>query len=107
MTKQPQVESLTRFQAQVKLGLFAPFDVTLGVISLMSWVTFGFYWLFKQPSTVSLIAFALINIAVMLLLLVVLAYRVLVFVLDLGAAINLMPEAAARIVAGYYEGRSK
>ena len=37
---------------------------------------------------------------------VVLCYRCLVFILDVQADINLMPESAARIVIGFQQGRT-
>jgi len=98
---------LSRFQAQRKLGLFAGLDYTVAAVLLFSWLTLGFWKLFGHPELLQLVVFAIVNIVLMQLWLIVLLYRVLVFVLDLGADINLMPEAAARIVVGYWEGRTK
>jgi hypothetical protein len=98
---------MSRFEAQRKLGLFAPLDFTMAALILFSWMTLGFWKLFGTPTANELIAFAIINVVVTQLWLIVLCYRVLVFVLDLGADVNLMPESAARIVVGYWEGRTK
>jgi len=98
---------LTRWEAQRKLGLFAPHDyVMLGLI-VMVWVTLGFWKLFGNPEPIHLIALAVVNIFLTQCWLLVLVYRVLVFILDVQADINLMPEAAARIVLGFWEGRRK
>jgi len=98
---------MSRFEAQRKLGLFAPLDFTMAALILFSWMTLGFWKLFGAPTANELIAFAIVNVVVTQLWIVVLCYRVLVFVLDLGADVNLMPESAARIVVGYWEGRNK
>jgi len=95
---------ITRFQAQRKLGLFAPLDGTCLVLIVFLWMTLGFWKLFGAPELLHLLAFAVINLVVMLAWLILLVYRVLVFILDLHADVGLMPEAAARIVAGYQRG---
>ena len=98
---------LTRFQAQRKLGLFAPHDYVMVALILMVWVTLGFWKLFGTPEPIHLIALAIVNIFLTQCWMIVLVYRCLVFVLDVQADINLMPEAAARIVLGFWEGRRK
>ncbi len=98
---------LSRFEAQRKLGLFAPHDDAMLVLILLCWVTMGFWALFGQPSVYGLIAAALFTLLLTQLWLIVLAYRILVFILDVQADINLMPEAAARIVVGFYQGNKK
>lgn len=112
MAEQPQPilapeVPLSRFQAQRKLGLFAPLDVTIVIVMIASWVTLGFWQLFGAPQPLQLIAFALVNIFLTQVWAIVLVYRCLVFILDLQADINLMPEAAARIVVGFWEGRGR
>ena len=99
--------ALTRFQAQRKLGLLAPLDYTLIALIVFSWITLGFWKLFGTPQAEQLIALAVFNIFLVQVWLIVLVYRVLVFILDVQADINLLPEAAARIVIGYREGRVK
>lgn len=102
----PQVP-LTRFQAQRKLGLFAPLDFTILAVVVMVWVTLGFWKLFGDPEAVNVVAMVLVNIFLMQCWIVVLAYRCMVFVLDAHADISLLPESAARIVVGFWEGRRK
>ena len=103
----PKTQPLTRFEAQRKLGLFAPLDYTAALLVLFSWLTLGFWKLFGDPTPIHVVAFAVVNVVIMQIWIIILLYRVLVFVLDLGADINLMPESAARIVLGYWEGRQK
>ena len=98
-------KALSRFQAQRKLGLFAPLDYTILAIIVGAWVTMGFWRLFGAPEPLHLIALVLVNIFLTQIWLIVLVYRCLVFVLDVQADINLLPEAAARIVVGFWEGR--
>ena len=98
---------LTRLQAQRKLGLFAAHDYVMLALIVLVWTTLGFWKLFGTPEAVHLIALAVVNIFLTQLWLIVLVYRCLVFILDVQADINLMPEAAARIVLGFWEGRQK
>ncbi len=92
---------MTRFEAQRKLGLFAPHDfVTLGII-VISLVTLFFWWLFGQPTLQQVLLVMGMVIILLLVWVVILCYRILVFQLDMQADINLMPETAARIVKGY------
>lgn len=98
---------LTRFEAQRKLGLFAGLDYTAIALILFIWMTLGFWKLFGNPEPIHLIALAIVNIFLMQCWVMILCYRVLVFILDVQADINLMPEAAARIVLGFWEGRRK
>jgi hypothetical protein len=99
---------MTRMEAQLKLGLFAKWDFTMAVAIVLLWVVVGFYWLFRpEPSITSVIIGLLASLIIAFMWLIVLAYRALVFILDLHADINLMPEAAARIVTSYFEGRKK
>jgi hypothetical protein len=101
-------EAITRFQAQRKLGLFAKMDATIAFVIGFSWVSLGFYaWFRPDPNILALIATLLGSIVLALIWLIVLVYRILVWILDLQADVNLMPEAASRIVLGYYEGRKK
>lgn len=96
---------LTRFQAQRKLGLFAASDFAILFLILCAWVVLGFWKLFGNPELKLLLAAALLSVVLMQVWVVILIYRCMVFVLDLHADISLMPEAAARIVVGFWEGR--
>lgn len=98
---------MTRFEAQRKLGLFAAHDYVMLTAIVLVWVTLGFWSLFGSPDALHLLAAAAVNLFLTQCWLVVLIYRCLVFILDLQADINLMPEAAARIVLGFWEGRRK
>ncbi len=101
MPDKPDEKPMTRFEAQRKLGLFAPHDfVTLGII-VASLVTLFFWWLFGQPTMQQLLLVVGLVVILLLTWIVILCYRILVFQLDMQADINLMPETAARIVKGY------
>jgi len=98
-------KAMTRFEAQRKLGLFAPHDYVMLSLIVLIWVTLGFWKLFGTPTALQLVALGLVNIVLTQFWMIVLVYRCMVFTLDLHADVALMPEAAARIVVGYWEGR--
>ena len=100
-------KTMTRFQAQRQFGLLAPHDYVMLALIVMTWVTLGFWKLFGDPTANNLIAMAIVNIFFTQCWMIALIYRVLVWILDTNADINLMPEAAARIVVGFWEGRRK
>lgn len=106
MAKEPlsAPEQVTRFQAQKNLGLFGPHDYVMLALIVFSWMVLGFWALFGQPTALHFIGAALVTLVLLMSWLIVLVYRVLVFVLDLHADVALMPEAAARIVVGYQQG---
>ena len=104
--RQPADKPMTRAEAQRKLGLFAPHDfVTMAFIGL-SWVTLIFWKIFGEPTLVNVLCIVALNIVLMQIMTVILLYRVLVFVLDLQADVNLMPETAARIASAYLRYQS-
>lgn len=98
---------MTRFEAQRKLGLFAPHDYVSAAVLFLSWL--GWFICYSIAWEVMpwrmFIGWAVVNIILHLIWLTVIVYRGLVLVLDLHADVGLMPEAAARIAAGYFEGR--
>ena len=101
---------MTRFEAQRHFGLFAPHDIVMfgfiAVCSLVDAVLLLGHYVFKSEiSYAHFFIVACAAIACGLAWLIVLAYRILVFILDLHASVALMPESAARIAAGYFEGR--
>ena len=99
---------VSRFQAQRNLGLFAKWDMTMLALMVLTWVSVGYYWIFCPTPNFRVVIFALLATIVLAIgWLIVLMYRVLIFVLDMHADIALLPEAAARVVLGYYEGRVK
>jgi len=100
---------MTRLEAQRKLGLFAPFDITIFafvvLLTLASLVTFigaAFDVEVNYPKATLILC---ADILLCLVWLIVLAYRAMVFILDLHSDVALMPEAAGRIAAGYFEGK--
>lgn len=103
--KGEQQEALTRWQAQKHFGLVGQVDWVLG-----SFVVIGIVGtLLSAILPFVSIGVVCANLGLTLLFaaiwIIILLYRVLVFLLDLHADIALMPESAARIVAGYYEGK--
>jgi hypothetical protein len=103
----PEDTKYTRLQAQIKLGLFAPHDWLMLCLVFVSVFSIGVLALFGQltwqRAEVLLLASCLFTLA----WLIVLVYRCLVFILDAHADIQLLPEAAARLAVGYFEGRPK
>lgn len=98
-------KQLTRFEAQKRLGLFATHDYAMLFLIAATILTMVAYAVFGKPTLGYLLLGCCVVLFWMLLWLVVLVYRALVFILDLHADVALMPEAAARIAAGYFEGR--
>lgn len=92
---------MTRFEAQRKLGLFAPHDYVTLALAASALVTIFFWWLFGQPTMTGILLATGALIILFQVWIVVLCYRILVFMLDVQADVNLMPETAARIVQGY------
>jgi hypothetical protein len=102
------IEPITRFQAQRNFGLIAKWDVTMLALIALVWVNIGYYWFLRPEPSFNIVFFGLLlTILLAIAWLIVLVYRVLVFLLDMHADIVLLPEAASRIVLGYYEGRKK
>jgi len=102
------IEQITRFQAQRHFGLIAKWDYTMLGLMVFVWVSISYYWFLRPEPNFSVIFFGLlVTILLAFAWLIVLAYRILVFLLDMHADIILLPEAASRIVLGYYEGRKK
>lgn len=97
---------LTRFEAQRALGLFAPHDIVMLLLGCASWIVMAVLACFGPAiETTAYVIWALINVAFAQFWLLVLVYRVLVWILDLNAEIGLMPDAAARIAVGFLQGK--
>jgi len=94
---------MSRFQAQRSLGVFAPLDFTVITLVFFAWMTLIFWKIFGAPQVTQLILFGIANLLVMQVWIMVLVYRAVIFIADTQADINLMPEAAARIVTNYFE----
>jgi len=101
----PDDVTLTRFQAQVKLGLFAAHDWLMLALIIFSLLALGAFAVTGQLTWIKAAVLLLCSCLFALAWLIVLVYRCLVFILDAHSDIQLMPEAAARIAVGYFEGR--
>lgn len=103
----PEGVKISRLQAQVNLGLFATHDwLMLGLVAL-SLIMIAMFAVWGDLTVNKTIICLLCACFFALAWLIVLAYRCLVFILDLHSDVALMPEAAARIAVGYFEGRPK
>lgn len=103
----PQNEQLTRFQAQLKLGLFAPCDYAFAVFLAVNVIGLAVLKLTGNLSIVQSLVIFSFMLLIMAAWIIVLCYRIFVRMLDIQADINLLPQAAARIAVGYFEGRKK
>jgi hypothetical protein len=101
----PEGAQITRFQAQVKFGLFAAHDAVMASLLVLSWIVLAVWCFVGVPTLLQMLLLLVFDVLVLQVWLVVLVYRCLVFILDLNADINLMPEAAARIAAGFLQGK--
>jgi hypothetical protein len=93
---------ITKWEALKARGWVQPYDYWMITIILGTIVTMFFWAIFGQPTAINLIAVVLVDIFISQLWLISLVYRCSCFVLETQADINLMPESAARIVAGYF-----
>lgn len=100
---QPLPQNATREQAQIAFGLYGPHDKVMSALIAATWIIMAFKAIFGTFDRYDFITGMLISIAFGMTWMIALLYRVLVWQLDIQADINLMPEAAARIVVGYYE----
>jgi protein-S-isoprenylcysteine O-methyltransferase Ste14 len=93
---------MTRTQALLKMGFFQFIDV----IFILLFLTAVGFFVYHSLQADQDLRWTLISLFASCVVLgtwaVVLAFRCMSFVLDMMADINLMPEAAARIVAGFY-----
>lgn len=95
--------AMTRAEALRALGLYAKHDRVSGALATML-VIASVAHLFVGPHPLRAILLLLVAVVVLLQWLIILAYRVGTFVLDLHADVGLMPEAAARIAVAYLGG---
>jgi dolichyl-phosphate-mannose--protein O-mannosyl transferase len=103
----PEGAPISRFQAQLNLGLFAAHDWVMFGLIAVSLVCIPLFAIWGELTTTKTIICLLCACFFSLAWLIVLVYRCLVFILDLHSDVALMPEAAARIAVGFFEGRSK
>jgi uncharacterized RDD family membrane protein YckC len=92
----------THFEALKARGWWLPYDWAVVAALALTFVTLLFWRIFGSPTALNLIAVLLVNIFIALLWIISLVFRCACFVLETQADINLMPEASARIVAGYF-----
>lgn len=93
---------ITKWDALKARGWIQPYDYLMIAVLLGTLVTLFFWRLFGAPTALNLIAVVLVDIFVAQLWIISLIFRCSCFVLETQADINLMPEASARIVAGYF-----
>lgn len=95
----------TTAQALRQLGWIQTIDfVILGLIGLVG-ITLGYWYIFSAPSPLQLLSCCLIAFCLLQLWTIILVFRCAHFVLLLSSYVNLMPEAAARMVTAFYSGR--
>lgn len=102
-----QQEAWTRWQAQKHFGLVGRIDWTLGgfmAVSILGTILSAVLPFVSIGVVCVNLGLALLFAAVWI---IILLYRALIFILDLHADVALMPDSAARIVAGYYEGKKR
>lgn len=92
----------TKWEALKARGWWLPYDWFVVVLLGASFVTLFFWKIFGDPTAINFIAMLLVDIFLCLLWIISLIFRCSCFVLETQADINLMPEASARIVAGYF-----
>lgn len=93
---------ITHLQALKARGWIQPYDYVLIGIIVATLVTLFFWRIFGTPTVLNFIAVVLVDIFVAQIWMISLIFRCSCFVLETQADINLMPESAARIVAGYF-----
>lgn len=97
--------AMTRRQALRQVGWIAGIDYTFMVMIAMCFITLLFWKIFGNPQPFNILACVLTACALIQVWIVVLIFRCSLFVLDLQATINLMPDHAARIVMSAYSGQ--
>jgi len=95
---------VTKWEALKARGWIQPYDYAMIAVILGTLITLLFWRIFGSPTALNLIAVVLVDIFVAQLWLISLVFRCSCFVLETQADINLMPESAAWIVAGYFSG---
>lgn len=98
-------QPMTPTQALRKLGWIQPVDLVILVLIMVVWVTLLYWKIFSEPSALQILSCCLVAFALTQLWVIILIYRCSHFVLMLTAHVNNMPDAAARMVIGYYSGR--
>lgn len=96
----------TTAQALRQLGWIQPTDfVIMGLIALVG-VTLLYWHIFSEPTPLQLLSCCLVAFSLLQVWTIILAFRCAYFVLMLSSYVNVMPEAAARMVTAFYSGRA-
>jgi hypothetical protein len=96
---------MTPTQALRQLGWIQPVDFVIMAVIVVVWITLLYWNVFSEPSPMQMLSCCLTAFALTQLWAIILIYRCAHFVLMLSAYVNNMPDAAARMVIGYYSGR--
>ena len=100
-------EAWTRWKAQKHFGLVGKIDWLLGGVMLAGVLGTILCAILPFVSLMAVLIVVGITLLFAAVWIIILLYRTLIFVLDLHADVALMPESAARIVAGFFEGRKR
>jgi hypothetical protein len=96
----------TTAQALRQLGWIQGVDFfILGLIGMVG-MTLAYWYIFSEPSPLQLLSCCLVAFCLLQLWTIILVFRCAHFVLMLSSYVNLMPEAAARMVTAFYSGRA-
>lgn len=104
-TDTPEVQKMTRFQAQRLLGLWAPHDFVVGGLLVLSFVVLIVWAVVGDISAMQVCGVLLFDVVLALTQVIVLLYRCMTYILDLHASVETLPEASARIAAAYLQGK--
>ena len=96
---------MSRSEALKKLGLYAPHDFVSGTVAILLVLGAAVCLVVALDHPMLILGLLLSAVLVLLQWLIVLIYRVGVFVLDTHADISLMPETAARIAVAFLKGQ--
>lgn len=101
----PPDAKLTRLQAQRQLGLWAPNDIVVGIVILLSLFALVVWWIVGDLTALQCLCVLMFDVLLALCQVVILIYRVLIFILDMHASVETLPPAAARIAAAFLQGK--
>ena len=96
---------MSRAQALWELGWVKPVDIFMVLADLLGLCLIGAWYGFGSPSAVNVLCVLFACILVNQWWIVMLLFRATDFILSIRGEINLLPAAAARIVAASIQGR--
>lgn len=99
--------AMDRMQALRQVGWVQPIDYILVFSICLSWATALAWKIFGEPTSWNLLVCAVVAGALTQLWLVILIFRCSHFVLLIHAAINTLPDEAARIVMAAHSGGNR